>query len=173
MEIYKATKNKSKTTQTLRWLFLDEWRFNLDLYNEYKSLFSKDEWEIELEKLILEKENTDFIDSIFVEEKMYDRLFASVKKTHERRKDFYKLEEYSKFLSENYASELVQMFKESLEHSVKKVSSRPQYAELAKHLKNLSKIPGGKKIALSIRNDWLETYRKRPAMIDELKKVKL
>ena len=35
-------------------------------------------------------------------------------------------------------------------------------------------VTGDKKeIALSIRNDWLETYRKRPAMIDELKKVKL
>lgn len=62
------------------------------------------------------------------------------------------------------------MFKESLEESVKGVNSRPQYAELAKHMENLSKIPGGKAAALIIRDEWLETYRKRPAMIDELKR---
>ena len=173
LEIYRETKNEAKITQTLRWLFLNARRFDLNLYNEYKSQFSKNEWADELEKLISEKADSDFAESIFVEEKKYDRLFVSVKKSHTRWKDFYNLEKYSEILSENYASELVQMFKESLEESVKAVNSRPQYAELAKHLKNLSKIPGGKAAALTIRDEWLETYRKRPAMIDELKKARL
>ena len=173
LEIYRKTKNEAKITQTLRWLFLNARRFDLNLYNEYKSRFSKNEWADELEKLISEKANSDFAESIFVEEKKYDRLFTSVKKSHTRWKDFYKLEKYSEILSENYASELVQMFKESLEESVKEVNSRPQYAELAKHLENLSKIPGGKAAALTIRDEWVETYRKRPAMVDELKKARL
>ena len=173
LEIYRKTKNEAKITQTLRWLFLNARRFDLNLYNEYKSRFSKNEWPDELEKLISEKADSDFVESIFVEEKKYDRLFTSVKKSHTRWKDFYKLEKYSEILSENYASELVQMFKESLEESVKEVNSRPQYAELAKHLENLSKIPVGKAAALTIRDEWVETYRKRPAMVDELKKARL
>lgn len=173
LDIYKATKNEAKITQTLRWLFLNERRFDLDLYKEYKSRFSKNEWADEREKLISEKENSDFAESIFVEERMDDRLFASVKKSHERWKDFYKLEEYSELLAKDYAAELVQMFNESLEDSVKNVNSRPQYAELAEHLENLSKIPSGKEVALAIRDEWLETYRKRPAMVDELKRARL
>ncbi|MBQ6782130.1 MAG: hypothetical protein IJP62_13030 [Treponema sp.] len=173
LEIYKATNNKAKTTQTLRWLLLNERRFDLDLYNEYKSHFSKDKWTDELEKLISEKEDSDFAESIFVEEKMYDKLFDAVKKSHARWNSFYKLEEYSELLAKDYAAELIQMFKESLEDSVKKLNSRPQYAELAEHLENFSKIPGGKEVALSIRDNWLETYKKRPAMVDELKRARL
>ena len=71
---------EEKTAQTLRWLFLNERRFEIDLYNEYKSYFSGKDWPRELEKLISEKENSEFAEEIFVEEKMYDRLFLSVKK---------------------------------------------------------------------------------------------
>ena len=173
LEIYKATENEEKTTETLRWLLLNERRFEIDLYNEYKSHFSAQDWNVELEKLLSEKEASNFAEPVFVEEKMYDRLFLSVKKSHERWKSFYKLEEYSKILAKDYAAELVQMFKECLEEDVKKASSRPHYAELAKHLKNLAKISGGKDVALSIRDDWLMTYKNRPAMKDELNKVKL
>ena len=152
---------------------LNERRFEIDLYNEYKSHFSKKDWSEEVEKLISEKENSEFAEAIFVEEKIYDRLFLSVKKSHERWKSFYKLEEYREILSKNYARELVQMFKESLESSVKQASSRPQYAELAEHLENLAKIPGGKEVAVSVREEWLLAYKNRPAMKDELSRARL
>ena len=173
LEIYKSTENKEKIAQTLRWLLLNERRFEIDLYNEYKSHFSKKDWSEEVEKLISEKENSEFAEAIFVEEKIYDRLFLSVKKSHERWKSFYKLEEYREILSKNYARELVQMFKESLESSVKQASSRAQYAELAEHLENLAKIPGGKEVAVSVREEWLLAYKNRPAMKDELSRAKL
>ena len=41
LEIYRKTKNEAKITQTLRWLFLNARRFDLNLYNEYKSRAGK------------------------------------------------------------------------------------------------------------------------------------
>ena len=170
-------KNEEKTVQTLRWLLLNGRSFKIGLYNEYKShflgLYKTDYacWTAEIEKLI--SENEEFAESIFAEEKMYDRLFLSVKKSYERWNSFYELEKYSEILQRDYAADLVQMFKECLEKSAKLASSRPQYAELARHLKNLAKIPGGKEAALSIRDAWLLAYKNRPAMKDELNKVPL
>lgn len=181
LEIYKMVKNEEKTVQTLRWLLLNGQSFEIGLYNEYKShflgLYKTDYacWTAEIEKLISENEseNEEFAESIFAEEKMYDRLFLSVKKSYERWNSFYELEKYSEILQRDYAADLVQMFKECLEKSAKLASSRPQYAELARHLKNLAKIPSGKEAALSIRDAWLLAYKNRPAMKDELNKVPL
>ena len=60
LEIYRETKNEAKITQTLRCLFLNLRRFDLNLYNEYKSRFSKNEWPDEREKMCSENEDSEF-----------------------------------------------------------------------------------------------------------------
>jgi hypothetical protein len=114
----------------------------------------------------------DFAEKIFIEEKMFDRLFESVKTHHKKWPSIRNLEEYRDFLQKDYAPELVRMFKECLQKEVEISSSRPQYAELADHLKHLAGIPGGKEVAVALREEWLVTYKNRRAMKEELSLVK-
>ena len=172
-ELYKTTGNEKRQKETLRWLFLNTRRFDINLYNQYKSMFSEEDWKVELEKIVSEKNVFEFSDNIFVEEKMYDRLFESVKKYHQKWQSVYNLEEYSEYLKDDYAPQLVQMFTECLKKDVLTVSSRVQYAELADHVRQLAKISGGKQAAIAIRDEWLLTYKNRPAMKDELGRIKL
>lgn len=172
LEIYKANENEVKTIQTLRWLFLNDRWFKIELYEDYKSRFSEAAWSSELESLIKEIKMPDFAEKIFIEEKMFDRLFESVKTHHKKWPSIRNLEEYRDFLQKDYAPELVRMFKECLQKDVEISSSRPQYAELADHLKHLAGIPGGKEVAVALREEWLVTYKNRRAMKEELSLVK-
>ena len=87
--------------------------------------------------------------------------------------DLQMLEEYADYLKSDYAEKIVKIFCECLEESVKKVSSRGEYYELAKHLGFLCTIPDGYEIASDLRDKWLLTYKNKPALKDELNKLKL
>ena len=173
LALYKKTENERKIAETERYLFLNECQFNQELYREYKSHFSDEEWKNELKNLLSEKDAEKFKDEIFVEEKMYRNLFESVKKRHARWKSFYPLEKYAKYLKADYAEELLEMFAEVFDEEAKRASYRGQYYELAQHLAFMAKLPSGKAAAFRLREKWFEIYQKRPAFKDELVKVKL
>lgn len=52
------------------------------------------------------------------------------------------------------------------------VSDRKRYKELVQYLKKIRKYPEGDAVASEIAGEWKEKYRRRPAMMDELRRAK-
>ena len=52
-----------------------------------------------------------------------------------------------------------------------RTSDRKAYKYLMSYLKKITKYPDGKKIARDIADCWKQDYKRRPAMMDELRKA--
>lgn len=174
LEVYRAQGEPQKIRQTLRSVFLGERGFNLDFYIEYKSFFDSESWVRELECLIEEKKDDgNFQNSIFIEEKFFGRLLENVTIQSRHFQGAQVIERYEKYLKDGFSAELVSLYAECLSSDVKMSNNRKHYAELARQLKSLSRLPGGLEIARSLRDEWISTYDRRRALKDELNSVRL
>lgn len=140
-----------------------------DLANVYrmKDLCDKEEWQ-ELREEFLKSKTAYAVKYPLLEaEKLYERLLKEV------------VSEDSIFLLDRYENTLKKQFPEAVRDwyvgyvrkRVESASDRNAYKGLMVHMKRIVTYPGGKKIAEEVAGEWREKYRRRPAMMDELKKA--
>ena len=141
---------------------------DLKLYRELKQLYTPEEWREKREFLFKNLPPTSNIGRLFAEEKLLDRLLAFV-----QRSSLYEAEEYTDLLKEEYPKELLQKYRDEVEDMAGSAGSRNHYRRLVDVLHRMQKIQGGKEVVSDIIAVWREFYRRRPAMMDELKNGKL
>ncbi|WP_042168753.1 SWIM zinc finger family protein [Paenibacillus gorillae] len=140
-------------------------------YLRLKQLYSKDEWEAGYEGLLDELEdNSDWSTSslytrILVEEKQTLRLLKYVGK-HKRA-----LLEYYPHLISEHAEEVFLLFTQFILEQTAQSSNRNEYRKVCGIIRHLIKAGGGEHAERIIEQLCL-TYRNRPALLDELQKIK-
>ncbi|MBP3567754.1 MAG: SWIM zinc finger family protein [Lachnospiraceae bacterium] len=140
---------------------------HLEYYRELKALHTSEEWlKIREEIFALLGKNTR-LDDLFVEEKLYDRLLASVIQAPY----LFKVRQYAGILKQEYPDEILQKYTDELYQMVRHASTRKQYQEWVKYLKEMKKIKGGEKKVQEILEDWKVRYKNRPAMLEELRRL--
>jgi len=176
LDIYKQQKDTGKVRKVSKELFYEN-RHSMDYYRVYKGTFETAEWPEKCEEIIrhLLKDKkkghwgysfqADLAD-VYIEEKMWDRLIDEVKQAN-------KIEitdKYAKYLKEGYPDELILLYKNSIARYAAN-TGRNIYVEIVRYLKNMAKLKGGKAVAKSLVQELLETYKNRPAMKDEFRKL--
>ena len=138
----------------------------IDDYKEFKKQFNSDEW-TDIREEIFEScsNNRNFLNECYAFEKLNDRLINNI--DHE-----YELYQYKNLLSKDYSSQLLEKYSEIVNQMVIKSGSRKHYQKIADLLNEMITIPNGKNTVLKILDEWKIKYKNRPAMWDELKKVK-
>ena len=149
---------------------------NLNYYREYKSFFAPEEWKTELDSLLNSARFNSQVETILFEEQMIEELFLYIVKMHgnpntQSSTTLSSLNEYGKYFEPAHSAELVQMYSECLDAQMNYASSRPMYADVANSLKKMMNFTGGTEKARELKESWLERYRNRPAMKDELNKI--
>ncbi len=168
----------------------DRW-FNESYYNQWKQTFTVTEWKNVIEQHIEQTINEitrdheknrkkmwnpsanppllRVIAPVYIQEKYWDRLLALVQKEA----DLYAILEYHKYLSRDYPGELIEMYLQAFEHRADKCNSRSEYGELAGKMKMVIKdIPAAKPKIIVLAKSLKQKYPRRPAMIEELDKIK-
>ncbi len=178
MAIYKKMNNTREFRDIVKDLYYSSGRYDMKYYGEYKSSFPREEWPAELDKIIAgHKKNhealrfrfmPEHLAAVYIEEKMWDELFSLVK-NYER---IQYLIHYSQYLIQNYATDLIPMYESSIIIEAEHAAGRNDYRQIAEYIRKMSKIPGGKKHALKLVTRLIEKFNKRPAMKDELSKIK-
>ncbi len=151
------------------WKLVLEYRAgNLELYKELKGQYSEKEWIIEREK-ILNKflANRTYIEMLYAEEKMYDKLLLCVLASP----DINELQKYDGVLKEEYPEQILNKYKNEVENMVMRASNREQYSYMVSLLSRMQEIEGGKKIVEELVKEWKIKYKKRRSMMNELKKL--
>ena len=176
LDIYKKQKDTGKIREISKELFYES-RHSMDYYRVYKRTYKTAEWPEECEEIIrrLLKDKkkgywgyvfqSDLAD-VYIEEKMWDRLFDEVKQSN-------KIEitdKYAKYLEEGYPDELILLYKNSIARYAAN-TGRNIYVEIVRYLENMAKIKGGKTVAKNLMQELIETYKNRPAMKDEFSKL--
>ena len=178
MGIYKKQNNVPKFRKLAKEFYYSG-HYGINYYRQYKSTFGKEEWKDELKTIIstLGKEgqkrsysgyNIDEpLAAVYIEEKMWGELFRLLQKSP----DMHSLLRYSSYLVNDYAAELIPLYKDAIYFEAGKASDRTGYRTVVSYLLKMSEIRGGKEPAMLLKSHLLEKYHKRPAMKDELKKI--
>ena len=166
-QLYKQMENQKGYENEL-WLLMVEYKSNdIDLYKELRSIYSETEW-LEKREIIFGKLLSHaFVDDLYEEEQLYDRLLNVVLNSS----GLYKLMKYEMCLKVIYPNELLEKYEITVRNMAINTSDRKRYQELVYILKRMQKYSGGSEIVSKIASDWKITYKKRSAMMDELSKL--
>lgn len=97
--------------------------------------------------------------SIYIEEKMWSELLLVVEKFN----NISITSKYAKYLSNDFATELIEIYKKSILRYAEK-TGRNIYEDIKSYLKEMSKLKNGLYHAKALKEELLRTYKNRPAM---------
>jgi hypothetical protein len=170
LKIYSDTHQQQKYLSLLRELFYDS-RFEKKYYLLLKSTIDPEKWPIERDSIIsmLRKERVfdEFLYELYVMEEMWDELMGLMK----QRFRYSLLRHYHEFLFPRFPADMLKMYSVSCQKFAEESNNRSNYKELASMLKQVQKIEGGKPIVTMLLSHFRDTYKRRPAMMEELAKI--
>ena len=166
-EIYRLQGNKSAYIEQLWKLVLEQSAGDLDIYKELKAQYSEKEWLIKREELFKKLPPNAHIDTLYKEEKLYDRLLAYVLKSS----GLYAVQSYENVLKKEYPKQILSKYQGEVNKMASCTGNRKHYADLVALLRRMKRIKGGSEIVETIVEEWKIKYRNRPAMMDELSKL--
>ena len=79
--------------------------------------------------------------------------------------------EYGKELVKRLPNETYKIYKTAIILQVDEATDRKAYKKVARNIKELSDV-GGTILAISLIDEFLKKYNRRPAMVDELNKIR-
>ncbi|NOZ33846.1 MAG: hypothetical protein GXO80_00925 [Chlorobi bacterium] len=171
LKIYQELKDIKNIKKYAEELFFSGWN-DMSYYKILKEIWKPEDKEIE--KLLKKnpKQGNYYyslpvsVANIYIEEKMWDRLFELVKQNPR----INTLLTYTQYLKELYPSELIKLFKTAIEKFADKNTGRSAYKDIVDYLYKMSEIKDAKDEAKNIMHGLLDKYKNRPAMKDEFMK---
>ena len=168
LEIYGKTDRKDNYLSMLRELFYES---NRKYYPLFKQTIGPEKWPDELEQIIakLKKNRRDwhFLFELYAAEQMFPELLQLVSQHAE----FRLIKTYESILFPKFPEELIQLYEQTCLNFAFRTNSRGDYKELASMLKQVQKLEGGKPVVTKLVSTFRETYKRRPAMMDELRNL--
>lgn len=171
LSIYEEVHDITKVIEMCRLLFIHT-NGSLDYYHKLKSLISSTDWKEYLSTLLQETTFFDYWGSgntkaeIYIEEKEYDKLFSFLSTVEYRRLDA--LVQYASHLNATHSSEILSLFTDDLRVYAEKNLGRSHYEYIARVLRGMRKLNGGKEAVKQLVDEFRVLYKRRPAMMEEL-----
>ena len=110
----------------------------------------------------------DFVCKLLHEEKRYDELMSKIEQSSNK---VGLLDSYEKVLRKSMPERVIKIYSVYLRKAAEMANERKKYKYLMPYLKKISKCDGGKIIAEDIAASWRQEYKRRTAMMDELRKA--
>ena len=141
---------------------------HLEHVNELKVICTKDEWEKYREQILTSRSGWSIRYQLMEKEGLYERLLEEIVKEE----NIFNLNQYEKILKKEFPERVRDAYVQYVRKQAELVSDRKRYKELVQYLKKIRKYPEGDAVASEIAGEWKEKYRRRPAMMDELRRAK-
>ncbi|MDA3892083.1 MAG: SWIM zinc finger family protein [Salinivirgaceae bacterium] len=175
LEIYQKENNTEMIKEISKNLFIEN-PSKLSYFKIYKGVIPSNTWPKACQELVsylkpdVKSFNSERFSSnlaqVYIEEKMWQELYEMVHQS----KNIQTVIQYTKHLKQLYADELIELYKEGIEKHARH-TGRNIYQQLVSYLKNMAQLQGGLPEAKKLKNQLLETYKMRRAMIDEFRKL--
>jgi len=162
-ELYKETRQYEKLIDLSAEL-IDY--YDMDYYFELKKVLPETLWLKCVDQLIsMNQDDDEFIARVFEEERRYSELLEIIKRK------IYLITEYNDCFGSELQEERKQLFESYIYEEFAKANTRKQYRRIAKDVK--AYYLAFKEDVINIISLLIEKYPKRPAMADELYKVRI
>lgn len=142
---------------------------NLEPIARLKEVCKPGEWEQNRERLLKCPSCQSIKLSLLESEKMFDRLLDEVISNG----SIYMMDRYEKVLKKAYPDRMRTAYAAYVKSQAENVSDRRRYKELVVYLKKIASYPRGRETACEIAREWRTLYKRRTAMMDELRKAGL
>lgn len=141
---------------------------SLDYADELKAISTKDEWEDYRGRILSSRTGWSIRYPLMEKEGLYEQLFEEIVKEG----NIYSLDQYETILKKEFPERVRDAYVQYVRKQAELASDRKRYKELVKYLKKIKKYPDGDAVASEISKEWKEKYRRRSAMLDELRRAK-
>lgn len=166
-EIYLKQQRFPEYEQELWALMLKFDRGSVELFQEMKDYFPKNEWPVIKAKIYAALKDCEEIDQLYVLEADWKLLLKFVQKA----KHIEPAIKHMKELSRRFPKELLTAFEEKIKQEAEFTSDRRHYHMIGEHLLAMRKIPGGTIRSQLLAEDLIKKYYRRKAMADEIRRV--
>lgn len=100
-------------------------------------------------------------------EERYEQLMLKIENSFDKVR---LLDVHEKVLCKKYPDRVIKIYKDYLKQAAEIANQREKYRGLMVYLKKISKCIGGDEVAKEIADDWRRLYKRRTAMMDEMRK---
>ena len=143
-------------------------QYDLDYVNALKShIQDKEEWNKIIDNIVEKNTYGDFVCDLLSAEKRYEQLMSKIESSFDKVR---LLDVYEKALRKKYPDRVIKIYKDYLKSAAETANQREKYRGLMVYLKKISKCTGGDLVAKEIAEEWRNVYRRRTAMMDEMRK---
>lgn len=162
--LYKQLNNNEKYISELS-IAVSKYIGDEDLWREYKSLFTEDEWKTESEKIFSTIKTGNYSAYTWYNiEKRYDLIIAGLENVF----NINILKKYEKYLKKLYPERILNILKKHTEYMAEIANKRSDYRDVAKMISWIQKYPHGNEEASILVDKFRDTYKRRRAMMEEL-----
>ena len=167
-----------KDVENIKTISLDLYKDNLDnfeYYRVFKKTIAKADWLEERDKLLnlfKQKTSSNYFSNNYAQFLVYENLIPQLFDYVSNKAKIEDVISFTKYLKEDYSNELLDIYVGEI-RKVAINTGRSTYVELVGYINMLSKLGGGKEVAIKLKNELLEEYKNRPAMKDEFKALEL
>ena len=163
--IYSKLKDKENYDKELYDLVTKYGKNNYKYYHELKQQYKKAEWVEKRKEILNQIKDTNKIDQLYEEEKMYPELLHYVLEND----DIDKLIDHLPVLNEHYPKEILVRYEQEMDEMATPAKGREYYQYLMNLLEKIIYLPGGKDTVKDIVEKWHKQYSNRSAMMEELR----
>ena len=128
----------------------------------------KEKWNCIVDGIVEKNSDESFVCKLLSEEKRYEQLMTKIENSSDRVR---LLDAHEKVLRKQMPDRVIRIYSDYLERSVDMANDRNKYKGLMVYLKKISGCAGGKEVANEIADMWRQVYKRRSAMMDELRKI--
>ncbi|MBN1414327.1 MAG: SWIM zinc finger family protein [Bacteroidales bacterium] len=178
LEVYQASGNIKELRKTALDLYYSA-HDSMKFYRIYKNTFTPEEWPAVLQGIInrhvREQDKTrrlfpvvhESLANVYIEEKMWQPLLNLLQKSL----GIHSLLRYGDYLVNDYAQDMITLYLKAIEVEAQRASNRNDYMKIVFYILKMAKIKNGKEPARLLTESLINTYPRRPAMVDELSKA--
>lgn len=172
LKIAQEQGNTEKIIEYARYLLIDNFRNEQDYYQVLKECVKPEKWREFIEKVIEDIStkkrwlDTHLISQIYIKEQWWDRLMEMVKNDPDLRT----IEKYEKYISKDYANEIIDMYAAGIMKYMEENVGRKHYQSACRYLRRMIKM-GGRDKANNTISILRKKYPQRRALIEELDNV--
>ena len=170
IELYELTGKHEDCFTELKFNLLNCDQSDVKQFKRLKSLYQErklDGWDDFAELVIENNRNSHVLYDILVEEQKFEQFMDKI----EEYTNVYILDKYLKVLSKEVPDRVIQLYEVYIKDSMKHACDRNAYRNTVKYLKTMSFSDKGRAKAIELANNLKAEYRRRTAMLDELKKI--
>ncbi|MDD6043819.1 MAG: SWIM zinc finger family protein [Eubacteriaceae bacterium] len=167
IHIYQSTGQKEEYKKELIFQVFSCRQDDLQNVKLLKEQCDADEWCSFRQQIINAKSCLGIIYSFLEFEEQYDMLLQMIVDSG----SVYLLDMYEKVLKRKYPDTVRDIYAKFIRRYAATASNRKAYQALMPYMKKIRKYPGGEDLANQIAQEWKSVYRRKPAMMDELRKA--